>query len=77
MQYHLVTAHLEIMQPVPKLHAYLHKAPTDLQEIIRQALIADTYVDDGGVGADSKETLTNLQDEISKLLGKGGFQVKS
>ena len=65
------------MQPVPKLHAYLHKAPTDLQEIIRQALIADTYVDDGGVGVGSKETLSNLQDEISKLLGKGGFQVKS
>ena len=55
------------------VHTYLHEGPTDLQETIRQALIADTYVDDGGVGADNKETLSNLQDEISKLLGKGGF----
>ena len=59
------------------VHAYLHEAPTDLQETIRQALTADTYVDDGGVGADSKATLTNLLDKISKLLGKSGFQVKS
>ena len=59
------------------VHAYLHEAPTDLQETICQALIADTYVDDGVVGTDSKEMLSNLQDEISKLLKKGGFQVKS
>ena len=59
------------------VHTFLYEALTDLPETIRQTLIADTYVDDGGVGAESKETLTNLQDEISKLLGKGGFQVKS
>ena len=57
--------------------AYIHEVPLDLQEAVRPALIEDTYVDDGGVGADSLETLSNLQNVISVLLGKGGFQVKS
>ena len=57
--------------------AYVHEVPLDLQEAVRQALIEDTYGDDGGVGADSPEMLSNLQNEIIGLLGKGGFQVKS
>ena len=37
----------------------------------------DTNIDDGGVGAESISELSALQDKIEKILGKGGFQIKS
>ena len=56
---------------------YLSDSPVELQETIRQALIDYTYVDDGGVGASSEDILLNLQDNISKILKKGDFYIKS
>ena len=44
---------------------------------MRQALLDDTYVDDGGVGADSPELLSELQDKIKKILKKGDFHIKA
>ena len=44
---------------------------------MRQALLDDTYVDDGGVGADSLEMLSELQDKIGKILKKGDFNLKA
>ena len=44
---------------------------------MRQALLDDTYMDDGGVGADSPELLSELQDEIEKILKKGDFHIKA
>ena len=49
----------------------------DFQETICQALINDTYVNDGGVGANSKDILLNLQEKISRILKKGNFHIKS
>ena len=57
--------------------AYLPDSPVELQEAICQALIDNTYVDDGGVGVRSVELLPNLQDKISRILQKGGFHIKS
>ena len=37
----------------------------------------DTYVDDGEVGADSKEASIVLQTEITSILQKGGFFIKA
>ena len=44
--------------------SYLPDVPPQLQEAVRQALIDDTYVDDGGVGADSTSLLSELQIKI-------------
>ena len=43
----------------PSVLAHLPDSPPELQETIRQALIDETYVDDGGVGPESKELLSN------------------
>ena len=40
--------------------SYLPDVPPQLQEAVRQALIDDTYVDDGGVGADSLKLFAYL-----------------
>ena len=56
---------------------YLLDSPVELQETIRQAMIGDTNFDNCGVGASSEEILLNLQDEISKILKKGDFHIKS
>ena len=56
---------------------HLHNVPTHLQETVRQALLDDTYVDDGGVGADSPELLSELRTEIEKILKKGDFHIKA
>ena len=73
------TAHPVIMQSVQKLPRSKHssKRPPPLQPAILQATLEDTYIDDGGVGANSIKELSALQDEIGKILGKGGFHVKS
>ena len=44
----------------------LHNVPSTLQDTVRQALLNDTYVDDGGFGADSPELLSELLDKIEK-----------
>ena len=56
---------------------FIHEAPLHLQSAILQATLEDTYIDDGGVGANTMEELSVLQDEIEKILSKGGFRVKS
>ena len=43
---------------------HLNNVPSTLQDTVRQALLDNTYVDNGGVGADSPELLSQLQDEI-------------
>ena len=48
-----------------------------LHHAILQAVLEDTYIDDGGVGAGSPEELSALQQEIEKILNKGGFLIKS
>ena len=55
----------------------LSDVPPQLQEAVRQALIDDTYVDDGGVGAESSKLLSELQVEIDKILKKGDFHIKA
>ena len=55
---------------------FIEESPTHLQEIIKQAILEDTYQDDGGVGADSKEDSIILQAEIPTILQKGGFFIK-
>ena len=57
--------------------SFLPDVPPQLQEAVRQALIEDTYVDDGGVGADSTNLLSQLQIEIEKILKKGDFHIKA
>ena len=37
----------------------------------------DTYIDDRGVGADSPSDLSTLQQEIERILNRGGFFIKS
>ena len=44
---------------------------------ILQAVLEDTYLDDGGVGANSASEISMLQDKIGKILRKGGFYIKS
>ena len=56
---------------------HLHDVPPTLQDTVRQALLDNTYVDAGGVGADSLELLSELQDEIGKILKKGDFHIKT
>ena len=56
--------------------AFIKESPIHLQEAIKQAVLEDMYVDDGGVGADSKEDWIVLQTEISSVLQKGGFFIK-
>ena len=51
--------------------------PPHLQQIIKQAILEDTYVDNGGVGADSREESIVLQTEISSILQKGGFFIQA
>ena len=53
--------------------AFIEESPVHLQQTINQALLEDTYVDDGAVGADSKEESIILQTEITSILQKGGF----
>ena len=53
----------------------LHEGPLELQDTVPQALLDNTYVDDGGVGADSLELLSELQHKIGKILKKGDFHI--
>ena len=55
----------------------LSDVPPQLQEAVGQALIDDTYVDDGGVGGESSTLLSELQVEIDKILKKGDFHIKA
>ena len=42
--------------------AFIHEYPTQLQLAILQAMLEDTYIDNGGVKACSVEELSLLQD---------------
>ena len=65
------------MRQAATVLSHLSDVPPQLQEAVRQALIDDTYVDDGGVGADSSKLLSELQVEIDKILKKGDFHIKA
>ena len=56
---------------------FIHESPLHLQPIILQAVLEDTYIGDGGVGAVSCSESKILQVEINNILQKGGFCVKS
>ena len=56
--------------------AFIEETPVHLQQTIKQAVLEDTYVYNGEVGADSKEESIILQTEITKILRKGGFFIK-
>ena len=47
---------------------HLHDVPSNLQDTVPQVLLDNTYIDDDGVGADSLELLSALQDKIGKIL---------
>ena len=57
--------------------AYIQDSPVSLQPAILQAILEDTYIDDGGVGANSDSEIKLLKCEIDKILSKGGFSIKS
>ena len=68
------------MQLVRKLHLSRHSSqipPPHFQPAILQAILEDTYIDDGGVGANSPSELSSLQQEIERILNRGGFSIKS
>ena len=62
---------------VAAVQTFIQDAPPNLQPAILQAILEDTYIDDGGVGANSPDTVSALQNEIGKILCKGGFSIKS
>ena len=68
------------MQHAPKatnVLTHLHDVPSELQDTVRQALLNITYIDNGGVGADSLELHSELQDKIGKILKKGDIHIKA
>jgi len=62
---------------VATVKTFISDSPPHLQPTILQAILEDTYIDDGGVGANTPSDLSTLQREIEKLLNKGGFSIKS
>ena len=62
---------------VATVQTFIKDSPPDLQPAILQAVLEDTYFDNGGVGASSPGEISALQDEIGKILCKGGFCIKS
>ena len=79
-QSRLETVRLVTMQLVQRLLLSRHSSripPPHLRPAILQAILEDTYIDDGGVGANSPGDLSTLQLEIEKILNKGGFSIKS
>ena len=62
---------------VAVVKTFIHESPAHLQPIILQAVLEDTYIDDGGVGAGSCSESKVLQVEINNILQKGGFCIKS
>ena len=56
--------------------AFIKETPIHQQEAIKQAILKDIYVEDGGVGADSQKESVELQAEISSIQRKGGFFIK-
>ena len=62
---------------VATVKTFISDSPPHLRPAILQAILEDTYIDDGGVGANSPGDLSTLQLEIEKILNKGGFSIKS
>ena len=59
------------------VQTFIHDSPPHLHPAILQAVLEDTYIDDGGVDSSSRDELFALQQEIEKILNKGGFLIKS
>ena len=62
---------------VATVQTFIQDSPPDLEPAILQAVQEDTYIDDRGVGASFSSEISALQDEIGKILHKGGFCIKS
>ena len=62
---------------IATVQTFIHDSPPHLHPAILQVVLEDTYIDDGGVGASSLEELSAIQQEIEKILNKGGFLIKS
>ena len=74
------TVRLATRQLVQKLQLSRHSSqipPPYLQPAILQAVLEDTYIHDGGVCANSPSELSTLQQEIERILNRGGFYIKS
>ena len=56
---------------------FIQDSSANLQPAILQAILEDTYIDDGGVGASSIQDIKLHQEEIEKILSKDGFSIKS
>ena len=75
-----VTVRPVIMQLVRKWQLSRRSSrtpPPHLRPAILQAVLEDTYIDDWGVGAVSPSNLSTLQQEIERILNRGGFFIKS
>ena len=62
---------------VATVQTFIQDSPADLQPAILLAVLEDTYIDDGGVRANSTCQISALQSKIGRILGKGGFHIKS
>ena len=62
---------------VATVKTFITDSPPHLQPAILRAGLEDTYIDDGGVGANSPSELSTLQQEIERILNRGGFFIKS
>ena len=62
---------------VATVKTFIEDSPLHLRPAILQAVLEDTYIDDGGVGANSPSDLSTLQQEIERILNRGGFFIKS
>ena len=62
---------------IATVQTFIHDSPPHLHPAILQAVLEDTYIDDGGVDSSSRDELFALQQEIEKILNKGGFLIKS
>ena len=62
---------------IKKVLTYLPNSPVKPQEVIGQALIDYTYIDNREMGASSEVLLPSLQDETGKILENRNFHIKS
>ena len=62
---------------VATVKTFINKSPINLQPAVLQAVLENTYIDDGDIEATSTSEISELQDEIKKILSKGSFCIKS
>ena len=58
------------------VQTFIQDAPPDLQPAILQAVLEDTFIEDEGIEASSLGEISAHQNEIGKIISKGGFSIK-